>query len=69
MNEEYDTWLGEIGIPRGTVNCFKRAGINTIGDLCSKTPEEVGHIRNLSRSQLELVLEKLKERGCILRKE
>lgn len=46
---------------------FTRAGINTIGDLCSKTPEEVGHIRNLSRSQLELVLEKLKERGCMLK--
>lgn len=49
------------------LHCFKRAGINTIGDLCSKIPEEVGHIRNLSRSQLELVLEKLKERGCMLK--
>ena len=47
-------------------NCLKRAGINTVGDLISKTSEEKMGVRNLGRKSFEEVLEKLKELGIEL---
>ena len=49
-------------------NCLKRAGINTIRELISKTPEEMMKIRNLGKKSLEEVEQKLAERGLSLRR-
>ena len=48
-------------------NCLKRAGINTVEELCNKTPDEMMKVRNLGRKSLEEVLAKLKELGLKLR--
>ncbi|MBQ6904153.1 MAG: DNA-directed RNA polymerase subunit alpha, partial [Lachnospiraceae bacterium] len=48
-------------------NCLKRAGINTVEELTSKTSEDMMKVRNLGRKSLEEVLEKLKELGLSLR--
>ena len=48
-------------------NCLKRAGINTVEELCNKTSEDMMKVRNLGRKSLEEVLAKLKELGLQLR--
>ena len=48
-------------------NCLKRAGINTVEELCSKTSEDMMKVRNLGRKSLEEVLSKLKELGLQLK--
>ena len=44
-------------------NCLKRAGINTVEQLCNKTPDDMMKVRNLGRKSLDEVLLKLKELG------
>ena len=48
-------------------NYLKRAGINTVRELCNKTPEDMGKVRNLGRKNLEEILIKLKNIGLGLR--
>ena len=47
-------------------NCLKRAGINTVADLCNKTEEDMMKVRNLGRKSLDEVHEKLEELGLQL---
>ena len=37
-------------------NCLKRAGINTVEDLVSKSEDEMMKVRNLGRKSLEEVI-------------
>ena len=39
-------------------NCLKRAGINTVEELCNKTSDDMMKVRNLGRKSLEEVLAK-----------
>ena len=48
-------------------NCLKRAGINTVEELCDRTPEDMMKVRNLGRKSLEEVLTKLKELNLSLK--
>lgn len=41
-------------------NCLKRAGINTVEQLCNKTPDDMMKVRNLGKKSLDEVLLKLK---------
>ena len=54
------------GAFRAFYNCLKRAGINTVEELCNKTSEDMMKVRNLGRKSLEEVLAKLKELGLSL---
>lgn len=47
-------------------NCLKRAGINTVEQLCNKTPDDMMKVRNLGKKSLDEVLAKLKELGLSL---
>ena len=58
--------IDELELSVRSYNCLKRAGINTVEELCNKTPEEMMKVRNLGRKSLEEVLEKLKELGLKL---
>jgi DNA-directed RNA polymerase subunit alpha len=53
--------IDELELSVRSYNCLKRAGINTVQELCSKTPEDMMKVRNLGRKSLEEVLQKLKE--------
>ena len=44
-------------------NCLKRAGINTVEELCNRTPEDMMKVRNLGKKSLDEVNAKLKELG------
>jgi DNA-directed RNA polymerase subunit alpha len=58
--------IDELELSVRSYNCLKRAGINTVAELCSKTPDEMMKVRNLGRKSLDEVLEKLKELGLKL---
>ena len=58
--------IDELELSVRSYNCLKRAGINTVAELCSKTPDEMMKVRNLGRKSLDEVLVKLKELGLKL---
>lgn len=58
--------IDELELSVRSFNCLKRAGINTVEELTSKTPEDMMKVRNLGRKSLEEVLGKLKELGLQL---
>jgi DNA-directed RNA polymerase subunit alpha len=47
-------------------NCLKRAQINTIGELVSKTEEDLLGITNFGEKSLQEVLQRLDDRGLSL---
>lgn len=53
--------IDELELSVRSYNCLKRAGINTVEELISKTPEDMMKVRNLGRKSLDEVLTKLKE--------
>lgn len=61
-----DMNIDELELSVRSYNCLKRAGINTVGELCSKTSEDMMKVRNLGRKSLEEVLAKLSELGLSL---
>ncbi len=58
--------IDELELSVRSYNCLKRAGINTVEELCNKTPDDMMKVRNLGRKSLEEVLGKLKELGLSL---
>lgn len=60
--------IEELDLSVRSYNCLKRAGINTVGELCMKTEEDMIKVRNLGRKSLEEVDAKLSELGLSLRK-
>ena len=58
--------IDELELSVRSFNCLKRAGINTVEELTSKTPDDMMKVRNLGRKSLEEVLNKLKELGLSL---
>ena len=61
-----DMSIDELELSVRSYNCLKRANINTVKELCAKTPDEMMKVRNLGRKSLEEVLAKLKELGLSL---
>ena len=58
--------IEELDLSVRSFNCLKRAGINTVEDLISKSEEEMMKVRNLGRKSLEEVLAKLDALGFSL---
>ncbi|MBO4412160.1 MAG: DNA-directed RNA polymerase subunit alpha [Lachnospiraceae bacterium] len=58
--------IDELELSVRSFNCLKRAGIDTVEQLCSKTAEDMMKVRNLGRKSLDEVLAKLKELGLSL---
>ena len=59
--------IDELELSVRSYNCLKRAGINTVEELCSRTSDDMMKVRNLGRKSLEEVLQKLEELGLHLR--
>ena len=58
--------IEELDLSVRSFNCLKRANINTVEDLISKTEEEMIKVRNLGRKSLEEVVHKLAMMGLSL---
>ena len=59
----------ELDLSVRSFNCLKRAGINSVEELTSKTESEMMKVRNLGRKSLQEVTEKLEELGLGLKAE
>ena len=59
--------LEELDLSLRAFNCLKRAGINTVEELCNRTPEDMMKVRNLGRKSLEEVEQKLEALNLSLR--
>ena len=55
--------IDELELSVRSYNCLKRAGINTVEELCNKTEEDMMKVRNLGKKSLDEVNAKLKELG------
>lgn len=55
--------IEELDLSVRSFNCLKRAGINTVEDLVSKSEGEMMRVRNLGRKSLEEVVGKLASLG------
>ena len=58
--------IEELDLSVRSFNCLKRANINTVEDLISKTEDEMMKVRNLGRKSLEEVINKLAMMGLAL---
>ena len=58
--------IEELDLSVRSFNCLKRANINTVEDLISKTQDEMIKVRNLGRKSLEEVEHKLAMMGLSL---
>ena len=61
--------IEELDLSVRSFNCLKRAQYNTVGDLITKTEEEMMKVRNLGRKSLDEVVSKLQSLGYDLRRD
>ena len=61
--------IEELDMSVRSFNCLKRAGIDTVEDLISRTEVDMIKVRNLGKKSLEEVIQKLHSLGLELKKE
>ncbi len=63
----FEMTIEDLDLSVRSFNCLKRAGIGTVGDLVSRTEEDMMKVRNLGRKSLEEVKKKLEELNLTLK--
>ncbi len=61
-----ETTIEELDLSVRSYNCLKRAGINTVQDLTTRSENDMVKVRNLGRKSLEEVIAKLDSMGLAL---
>jgi len=61
-----ETTIEELDLSVRSYNCLKRAGINTVQDLTTRSENDMMKVRNLGRKSLEEVIQKLQAMGLSL---
>jgi DNA-directed RNA polymerase subunit alpha len=69
QGEEYGILIEELELGVRSYNCLKRAGIQTVGDLISKSEAELNAIPNFGKKSIDEVIETLHARGLNLRQD
>ena len=64
---DLDLRIEELDLSERPRNCLKRAQINTIGELVSRTYDDLLSITNFGQKSLDEVVQRLDERGLSLR--
>jgi len=64
--DELNKSIDELELSVRSYNCLKRAGINTVEDLCTKTMDDLMKVRNMGRKSLDEILNKLESMGLFL---
>ena len=62
-----DILIDELELSVRSYNCLKRAGVETIGQLVTKSKSELSAIPNFGDKSIEEVIETLNDRGYQLR--
>ena len=65
----HDILIEELELGVRSYNCLKRAGIQTVGDLISKSEAELNAIPNFGKKSIDEVIETLHARGLSLRQD
>jgi DNA-directed RNA polymerase subunit alpha len=65
----HDILIEELELGVRSYNCLKRAGIQTVGDLISKSEAELNAIPNFGKKSIDEVIETLHSRGLNLRQD
>jgi DNA-directed RNA polymerase subunit alpha len=69
QGEEWGILIEELELGVRSYNCLKRAGIQTVGDLISKSEAELNAIPNFGKKSIDEVIETLQARGLSLRQD
>jgi DNA-directed RNA polymerase subunit alpha len=69
QGEEWGILIEELELGVRSYNCLKRAGIQTVGDLISKSEAELNAIPNFGKKSIDEVIETLAARGLNLRED
>jgi DNA-directed RNA polymerase subunit alpha len=64
---DMDLPIEDLDLSERPRNCLKRAQVNTVGELVTKTEDDLLAITNFGQKSLDEVLQKLDERGLALR--
>ena len=64
---DLDLPIEDLDLSERPRNCLKRAQVNTIGELLTKNYDDLLAITNFGQKSLDEVIEKLDERGLMLR--
>jgi DNA-directed RNA polymerase subunit alpha len=64
---DLDLPIEDLDLSERPRNCLKRAQVNSIGELLTKTEDDLLAITNFGQKSLDEVIEKLNERGLALR--
>jgi DNA-directed RNA polymerase subunit alpha len=64
---DLDLPIEDLDLSERPRNCLKRAQINTVGELLTKTEDDLLNITNFGQKSLDEVKQKLDERGLTLR--
>jgi DNA-directed RNA polymerase subunit alpha len=69
QGEEFGILIEELELGVRSYNCLKRAGIQTVGDLISKSEAELNAIPNFGKKSIDEVIETLHARALNLRQD
>lgn len=64
--ELYNKQVEQLNLSVRTLNCLRRGGINTVGDLIGKTERDLLSLRNFGQKSMNEIIDKLKELGLSL---
>lgn len=64
--EQFSKSITELGFSTRTLNCLRRGGINTLGELLSKTEEDLNQLRHFGQKSREELLTRLNKLGYSL---
>ena len=62
----YDMPIEQLDLSVRALNCLKRSGVNTVGELASMNEDEVSSLRNFGQKSRKEVEEKLQDKDIIL---
>ena len=61
-----DTPIEDLALSVRSMNCLKRAGIRTVGELHTYSEEDVMKLKNFGQKSLDEIKDKLMERNLSL---
>ncbi|MBI2917229.1 MAG: DNA-directed RNA polymerase subunit alpha [Chloroflexi bacterium] len=62
---QYELPIESLALSQRTLNCLKRAGLNKVGQVMEKTPQELMSIRHFGEKSWEELEARLKEQGLL----
>jgi DNA-directed RNA polymerase subunit alpha len=66
LREKLELPIADLDLSVRAANCMEIEGIQTIGELCSRSEEDLLEIRNFGKTSLKEIQKKLSERGLAL---